>query len=409
MKKRLFLFMIMLMVGIPFIKNGHLELSSISSANAQSYGDEYNYDEYDDYFDDYFGDGDVDISAQIAMDDLAASNPGTVQMTTTGTNTSFDNFVQGIGIILPGVTVTATYTGGNTTYDFDYGAYVNDFYDLLNSYNYYNYISNSMPDPGNPGAPPPQQQPPPPLTPPPTDPCSQAAKNAAAAAKSIANSSNSTVSNGLNSLQSNAGTSTNNESGMGFYKNTTTGEVTGDTPTSPPGSTPTSTSIHLSPPAGTVPVAIGHDHSGGWAQSPGDIYGLAQANNDYSSVQTSFVVGPDGQRYALVVADPNAFKSFTSKYPKADYLGSDGNFKAGTSLANDYNAVYSNITLSFSGSNLSADEIKIQAHNAAMGYVLSSRTTGLALYEKDGNEYKVIKTVKENNGSGDTFDRRPCF
>ncbi|MFD1258553.1 hypothetical protein ACFQ3S_17235 [Mucilaginibacter terrae] len=245
-----------------------------------------------------------------------------------------------------------------------------------------------------------------------TDPCSQAAKNAAAAAKAMVDSPHPSVSGGLNDLKNYAGNTANPEYGMGFYKNTTTGEVTGSTPTSSTGSTTSQTSINLTPPPGTVAVGIGHDHSGGWAQSAGDIYALQTAHTAYPTANSSFVVGPNGQQYAMVVVNASALDAFTAQYPKANNVDGVGNFLPGSTLATDYNAVYSSITLSYqnSNSNLSPEEIRIEAHNAAMAYILESRNTGLALYEKIGDDYKVIKANKETGSDGTvTFERRPCF
>jgi hypothetical protein len=86
-----------------------------------------------------------------------------------GYDSNFDNFLTS-GIVLDMVTVVGTYSGGHAHYAIDYGENVYDFFDLLNSYNYYVHTGDLINNP------PPQGSllPPPPkvlIPPPPDDPC----------------------------------------------------------------------------------------------------------------------------------------------------------------------------------------------------------------------------------------------
>jgi hypothetical protein len=127
--------------------------------------------------------------------------------------------------------------------------------------------------------------------------------------------------------------------------------------------------------------------------SPGDIYGLSDANKSNSSYDYDYVFAPDGSAYVLTISNQNDFDNFSTTYPKSDYLDLvTQDWEVGSSVSTDYR----DAILQFQTSVKSDDE----SYELGMAFVIAKYNMGIALSKMDGSGNFIplyVKTTLDPN------------
>lgn len=136
-------------------------------------------------------------------------------------------------------------------------------------------------------------------------------------------------------------------------------------------------------------VGAAHTHTPSVYNVPstGDIYNFYTARATNSKFSFYHTFAQNDNDYVFTIANLTKFDSFTTNYPKADYL--DGSlWKLGTTIRTDFDIIVEQQT--------KAGKNEDDAYDLAMAYVLKKYDTGIAMSKKDTNgNYKPL-FVQEN-------------
>ena len=217
----------------------------------------------------------------------------------------------------------------------------------------------------------------------PNDPC---AKAKTASSTATTNSKNTTFTNAKTSI---SGMNNNKENGVVF------GNVNGATQSTglQTGGEHSITLTHsFSNPTGDL-----HNHTDNTPPSPGDVYSLINARNNFANYNTRYVTTPDGTIYALVVTDTDAMNTFLQNYPPSITPNpSGGNYvNFPTDINNEYNDIYT----FYNGT-----------REMALAFTLDKYNSGIVLTKmKSNGDLKKIGTTETINSNGEkTYLNNNC-
>ncbi len=212
----------------------------------------------------------------------------------------------------------------------------------------------------------------------PNDPCANA-KNPSATATT--NSKTTTFTNAKTSI---SGMNNNKENGVVF------GNVNGTTQSTgmQTGGEHSIILTHsFSNPTGDL-----HNHTDNTPPSPGDVYSLINARNNFANYSTRYVTTPDGTIYALVVTDTDAMNAFLQNYPPN---------QVNPNMSPNFSGQMFKDWFDFTFDGYGSDEM-------ALSYVLDKYNTGIALTKLENNEFRKINVQQENTNGETTYKQTPC-
>jgi len=130
-----------------------------------------------------------------------------------------------------------------------------------------------------------------------------------------------------------------------------------------------------------------HNHPGNTPPSSGDLYGFIDMASANSSIETRYIVTPNGTVYALVITDLQAAKNFNLNYPRESNPGYEPGFPG--DIVDEYNEL--------KGWYGASDEM-------AMAFVLAKYNAGVALLKQDSNgNFKRLNTNQTTDANGNTI------
>ncbi len=136
------------------------------------------------------------------------------------------------------------------------------------------------------------------------------------------------------------------------------------------------------------PLGDLHNHPNNNPPSPGDLYSLINARNQFSNYNTRYVVTQDGTTYALVVTDPSAMNTFLQNYPPSITPNPDGG-----NYVNFPQSIFDEW----------ADLKNTFSESGALGFILNKYNSGITLTKMDGaGNFRAVNITTTQNADGTT-------